>query len=254
MVTTTTPAPAAPVPGPTNSFARVFGALFSPKGTFGSIAKQPTWVLPLILMCVFQIALIATFSKQVGWRAFMERQNQSNSRVAKQMEQMTPDQREQMLNNQVKIAPIIGYVGAVLGPFIGALIVAVIFLAAFNLVLGSRIGFKTSLGIVSYAWVPALIAMILGIVIVFIKDPSTVDLQNLVASNPGAILSEDSPRWMVSLLGSLDLFSFWSMILLAFGFSATDAKKITFGKAFGTILSVWAIYVLLKVGIAAAFS
>jgi hypothetical protein len=252
MVTTATPAPE--VPAPVSSVGRVFGALFSPKDTFGSIAKQPTWVLPLILVCVFQIALIAIFSKQVGWRAFMERQNQTNSRVAKQMEQMTPDQREQMLNNQVKIAPIVGYAGAVLGPFIGAVIVSGIFLAAFNLVLGSRIGFKTSLGIVSYAWVPALIAMILGIVIILIKDPSTVDLQNLVASNPGAVLSEDSPRWMVSLLGSLDLFSFWSMILMAFGFSATDSKKISFGKAFGTILSVWAIYVLLKVGLAAAFS
>jgi len=252
MATTATPAPEAPAP--VSSIGRIFGAIFNPKETFASIAKQPTWFLPLLLFCVFQISLIAIFSQHVGWRAFMERQNQNNSRVEKQMEQMTPDQREQMLNNQVKIAPIIGYVGAVVGPFIGAVVVAAIFLAVFNFVLGARIGFKSSLGIVSYAWVPGLIGILLGIVIIFIKDPSTVDLQNLVASNPGAMLSDDSPRWLVSLLGSFDIFSFWNMILMAFGFSATDTKKISFGKALGAILGVWACYVLIKVGLAAAFS
>jgi hypothetical protein len=252
MVSTATPAPEAPAP--ISSVGRIFGALFSPKATFDSIAARPTWVLPLILICLVQISLITIFSKQVGWRPFMERQDQNNSRVQKQMEQMTAEQKEQMLNNQVKFAPIFGYVGSVLGPFIGAVIVAAIYLAAFNLVLGSKIGFKTSLGIVSYAWVPGLIGGILGIVIIFLKDPSTVDLQNLVASNPGAMLSDDSPKWLVSLLGSLDVFSFWTMILMAFGFSATNPKKISFGKAFGTVLSVWFIYVLIKVGLSAAFS
>jgi hypothetical protein len=56
------------------------------------------------------------------------------------------------------------------------------------------------------------------------------------------------------LLGSLDLFSFWMMILMAIGYSATNPKKISVGKAFGSIIAVWFIYVLVKVGIAAAFS
>lgn len=254
MVTTAAPAPEAPAPAPVSSVGRLFGALFSPKATFYSIAARPTWVLPLVLICLIQITLVVVFSKQVGWRSFMERQNQNSSRVQKQMEGMTADQKEQMLNNQAKIAPIFFYVGAVLGPFLGAFIVAAVYLGAFNLILGSRIGFTTAVGIVSYAWVPGLIAGILGIVIIFLKDPATVDLQNLVASNPGAMLSDDSPKWLVSLLGSLDVFSFWTMILMSFGFSATNPKKISVGKAFGTVLSVWFIYVLIKVGLTAALS
>jgi hypothetical protein len=254
MVTTATPAPEAPAPAPVSSVGRIFGALFSPKTTFESIATRPTWVLPLILICLIQITVIMVFSKQVGWRAFMERQNQTNSRVQKQMENMTADQKAQMLDNQTKFAPIIGYIGAVIGPFVGALIVGAIYLAAFNLILGSRIGFTTSVSIVSYAWVPGIIVGILGIVILFLKDPATVDLQNLVASNPGAMLSDDSPKWLVSLLGSLDIFSFWTMILMSFGYSATNPKKISFGTAFGTVLSVWFIYVIIKVGLTAMFS
>jgi hypothetical protein len=58
----------------------------------------------------------------------------------------------------------------------------------------------------------------------------------------------------VSLLGSLDLFSFWTMILMALGYSATSPKKISVGSAFFTVFACWALYVLCKVGLAAAFS
>jgi hypothetical protein len=102
--------------------------------------------------------------------------------------------------------------------------------------------------------VPGLIAGLLGILVLFLKDPSTVDIQHLVATNAGAFLSDDAPKWQESLLSSLDLFTFWSMILMGMGYNAANPKKISFGKALGTIVVVWAIYVVCKVGIAAAFS
>jgi hypothetical protein len=59
---------------------------------------------------------------------------------------------------------------------------------------------------------------------------------------------------MVTLFTAFDLFAFWNIILMAFGFSAADPKKISFGKALGTVVAVWLLWVLLKVGLAAAFS
>ena len=167
---------------------------------------------------------------------------------------MTPDQREQMLATQTKYASIFGYVGAVLGAFIGALVVAAILLAAFNLMSGGGINFVTSLGIVTHSWVPGIIGGLLGILVIFLKDPSTVDIQHLVATNAGAFLSDDAPKWQESLLSSLDIFTFWTMILMAIGYSAANPKKISFGKALVTIGVVWAIYVACKVGFASAFS
>src|ERR1700679_899685 len=105
---------ATPSPAPTgsdNSFGRIFGAIFSPKPTFESIAQRPTWIVPLILIILVSALVIAVFGQRVGWRNFMIRQNQQNSRAQKQMEQMTPDQRDHMLDQQTKIAPIFGYVG-----------------------------------------------------------------------------------------------------------------------------------------------
>lgn len=252
MATAATPSP---VPaGSDNSFARVFGAIFSPKPTFESIARRPTWIVPLLLIIVVSVMVIAVFGQRVGWRSFMIRQNQQSSRVQKQMEQMTPEQRDHMLDQQTKIAPIFGYVGVIVGTLVGALLVGAVLMVILNLVGSTKIPFKTSLGIVSYSWVPAIIGGLLGILIMFIKDPSTVDIEHLVASNAGAFLSDDSPKWLSTLLTSFDIFVFWTMILMALGYSATDPKKLSFGKALTTIFIVWLFYVLVKVGFTAAFS
>ncbi|MGA2899811.1 MAG: YIP1 family protein [Candidatus Acidiferrales bacterium] len=194
------------------------------------------------------------FSQRVGWRSFMIRQDQQNSRLQKQMDQMTPEQRDKMLDQQTKIAPIFGYVFGVLGIFIVAVIIATVLMVAFNMMIGGGIGFTTSLGIVTHSWVPGIIGGLLGILVLFLKDPSTIDLQHLVAANAGAFLSDDAPKWQEALLSSFDLFTFWSMILMGIGYSAANPKKISFGKALGTIVVVWAVYVVCKVGLTAAFS
>jgi hypothetical protein len=247
---TPTPAPAAT----DNSFSRIFGVLFSPKPTFESIARRPTWALPLILSVLVGLAATTVITQRVGWRTVIDREIASSPRAQKQMEQLTPEKRDDALNAQARFTPYVVYAINVLVPFVGAVVVGAIFLLAFNVVGGARINFKTSLAVVAYSWVPLLIAGLLGILVLFLKDPSTVDVKNLVASNPGALLSDDSPKWLVSLMTSLDLFSFWTMILMAVGYQAADPKKISFGKALVTVVGVWLIYVIIKVGWVAAFS
>lgn len=231
-----------------NSLGRIFGALFSPKETFESIARRPTWLLPVILGSIVFIGTVAAFSQRGGWPSFMRRQVESSSRF----EQLPPDQQQRILDTQIRYAPIGGYVEGVLFPPIGALLLAAIFLGAFNLAFGTNLRFKTCLAVVSYAWVPMLVSGLLGILIIFLKDPATIDLRNLAASNVGAFMPEGTAKWLLALLSSLDIFSFWFMILLAIGFRAAAVpKKLSFGTAFATILLLWTILVLAKVGLAA---
>jgi hypothetical protein len=256
MASAETPSPATSpaTTGSDSSLGRIFGVLFSPKSTFESIVRRPTWILPLILIAVVSVGVIFTFSQRVGWREFIIRQDQQNSRTQKQMESMTEEQREKMIDMQTKVAPIFAYVVVVVGPFIAAVVVGAVLMLAFNLVYGTKIGFLPSMAVVSYSWVPGIIGALLGILILFLKDPSTVDLDHLVASNAGAFLADDSARWLVTLLTAFDLFVFWNIILMAFGFSAADPKKISFGKALATVVGVWLIYVIVKVGLVAAVS
>lgn len=246
--------PTQPAPAPVSSFGRLFGVFFEPKATFESIVQRPTWVLPMLAVILISIVIVALIGSRVGWRQVMERQIANSPRAQQRMEQIPPDQREQIMARQAKFAGVIAYVAVVAGTAIAEVVVAALLLAVFNIVSGSKIGFSTSLGIVTHSWMPYVIAGLLGILILFIKDPTTIDTQNLVASNPGALLPDGSARWLVALLTSLDLFTFWVLALQGIGYSATNPKKISFGKAFSYILLVWLFFVLVKVGLAAAFA
>jgi hypothetical protein len=251
----TSPAPSTATGGSDNSFGRVFGVLFSPQPTFESIVRRPTWILPLILLVFVGMAATTAITQRVTWRTVIDRAIEKSPKAQKRVEQIPPEKRDDTLNTQAIFTEYALYGVNVLAPFIVAVVAGAIFMAAFIIVGGAKIPFKTSLAIFAYAWVPGLIAGLLAILVLYIKnDPSTIDVKNIVASNPGVLLSDESPQWLVSLLSSLDLFSFWEIILLAIGYRAADPKKISFGMALGTVVSVWLIYVLIGVGWNAAFS
>ena len=243
-------APPTPAPTTDNSFSRVFGVLFAPQPTFESIVRRPTWIVPVILGCIVFMAVVAVFTQRGGWPSFFEKQAANSSR----MQRMSMEERERAMNAQVKFAPTFGYVEGVIIPPIAALLVAAVLMLVFNLSGATKVDFKTSLGIVSYAWVPWLIHGVLSILILFLKDPSTVDLQNIVASNPGAFLSDDASKWLVSLVSSIDIFAIWTLVLLAIGYSATNARKLSFGKALVLVAIPWIFFIAIKVGLTAAFS
>jgi hypothetical protein len=244
----TTPAPE--TPQEIGSLGRIAGAIFSPKPTFRSIVRRPDWLLPIVLGCLVFMAVVGSFTYRGGWASFLEKQDEDSSRV----QEMTPEARQSLLDRQVRFAPKLGYAEGVFLPFLSALVVAGIFLGTFTITGGVKTDFKTSLAIVAYAGMPWIIHGLLSVVIIFLKDPATVDLQNVLASNAGAFLSGDAPKWLAALLGSIDIFAIWNLILLGVGFSAINPKKLSFGSAFLTVFLVWIFYVLVKVGAIAVIS
>lgn len=245
MAVTTAAVPETPHMG---ALARVFGALFSPRATFQDIARKPSWLMPLLILILLDIAIVAIFSYRVGWVAFMEKQNMQSRRAQRQMAQMTPEQREHMLKLQAKIAPIAGYVGAVVGFSIVALIVAAIFMGIFNATSSASLDFKTSFAVVTHSWMPTTIPFLLGIIVLFLKPPDTVNLQNLVASNVGAFLSPSAPQWQQSTGASLDIFTVWVLGLMAFAYSVVRPRKLKLGTSLAWVVGVWVVYVLIKAG------
>ncbi|MGB7022191.1 MAG: YIP1 family protein, partial [Candidatus Acidiferrales bacterium] len=204
MATTTAAVPEAPQQQ-IGAFGRIIGAIINPRPTFEDIARKPGWLLPVLLLIILSLTITTVFGKRVGWRAFMEKQLAQNSRV----QQLTPEQREQTLETQVKVAPILGYVFGVIGFPIVALVIAAIFMGIFNATSSAALDFKTSFSVVVHSWMPYVIASLLGILILYLKPPDQIDLQNLVASNAGTFLSSDAPKWLLALCTSLDIFTFW---------------------------------------------
>jgi hypothetical protein len=252
-MTMTTPPSAiestAPQPARLSAFGRLTGVLFSPKATFEDIAAKPGFILPIIIIIGLTVAVVAVFGQRVGWRQFMEQQFAKSPQTAN----LSAEEKEQRMATAVKIAPIIGYVQIIVVP-IAALIIGAVLMGAFNLIASARITFLQSLSIVSYGWVPGIIGGVIGLILLFIKSPDTIDLEHLVASDVGAFLSGDSPKWLMSLCTSLNLFTFWEIVLMGIGFSAASPKKVSIGKGITIVAVCWAIWTLGKVGWVGAFS
>jgi hypothetical protein len=228
--------------------ARLTGVYFSPGAAMADVAARPQrWWIPLILFIVVQMVYMNLYGSRVGWERTVRQQIESSSRY----EQMTPEQREQGLRMGVKMAGIMSYGGVAIGVPVVALVMAGVLMFALNL-MGSKSSFKQSFSIVAYSMMIGVLVQLLAIGVMFLKNPEDFDIRNPLAFNAGALVSSTAPKWLASLAGSLDVFSFWSMAVLAFGYAATS-KKMTWGKAFCGILALWAVYVVGKTGWVAMF-
>ena len=251
MATTTSlPAPDAQEKPGISPFGRIIGVFFSPKATFEDIARKPSWVLPVILLTVLSIGVSFSINQRVNWREFMAQQIEKSPQSAN----MSAEQKEQRIEGGAKFSPIVTWVIGVCGPILFTLIVALVMWGAYNLLGGANTDFGTSFAITTHAALTGLVSSLLFILVLYLKPAGTVDMENPVATNLAALLPEDSAKWLVVLLKSIDIFTFWTLILLAIGFATTNPKKLKGSKAFTIAFSVWAVYVVLRVGSAWIFS
>jgi len=242
--------PAAPVQ-PMGLFDRLIGVLFDPTPAFADLAARPTgWWLPLALLMVITVGFIFAFTQRVGWERFMRQQLESSPRV----QQLSVEQREQALQQQLRFVPTVAHIqGALAWPVI-TLVVGGAFLFVFNILLGAQVVFRQAYAVVCYGCLPQAVGGLLAIVVMFLKDPADFDLQNPVATNLAAFLDPSAtPKWLQALGGSLDLFSFWTLLLLATGFAAAG-RKISWSKACTWVVASWVLWVAVKTGGAWIFS
>jgi len=174
---------------------------------------------------------------------------ETNARV----QALPAEQREQAVERGAKFGAIFGYVGAVLGvPLSLALIAAVLLLT--SKMIGAQLTYRQLFAINSYAALTALVVVGLSTVVLFLVPPDDYDIQNPIAFNIGAYLDPQStPKAIYSLAGSMDLFTFWRITLLAIGICAASSRTVSFGKALAAVALPWGLMVVVKMGWAVMF-
>jgi Yip1-like protein len=247
MATVTTPAGPAPQPEPASAVGRIFGVFFSPRAAFESIARRPTWLAPLIVVTVISFGMNVVLAKRVDWRAYTQTQLEKTGRS-----DQVPN--EQAMNRVVMGQKFSRYVRGVVGDTLAALFSSAIYLGIFNLLFNAELKFKSVLSVICFTMMPTALKELLGIGILYLKDPATINPDNFIASGLGAFLGSNVPNWLMVLGITVDLFVFWGMILAVIGFHSLNPKKIKTGTALGAVVGVYLFFVLLAVGVTAAFS
>jgi hypothetical protein len=248
MATTAVPAPEAQAP--INHFGRIIGVFFSPKETFQSIAQRPSWILPVVLMTVLGVIVGFSLNKRVDWREIASKRIEESPRAS----QLSAEQKEQQIAMGAKISPAIAYAFGLVGPILLVVIVSAVMLGAYNLLGGANANFKVALGIVSHAYLVTVVSSLLFLLVLFLKPPGTVNIENPVAANLGAFLPEGTSKTLMALGTAIDLFSFWIICLIGVGFAAFNPKKLKLGSSISIALAVWALYQAFRLGVTFIFS
>jgi Yip1 domain len=233
-----------------SAFGRLVGVVFSPKATFEDIARKPSWWLPVVALVVLSVLVAFGVNQKMNWRDYVGQQIEKSPASA----QLSAEQKEQRIEGGAKFAPLFAYLFGIPAPVLVVLAIALVMWGSYNLLAGTDLNFKTAFGIVSHAFVPALIGNILFLIVLLFKPYGTLDLQNPVATNVATFLPEDSAKWLMALGKNLDIFILWMTLLMAIGFAAARPKKLKGGKSFGIAFGLLAVWIVLRVGLAFIFS
>ncbi len=246
----TIPAPVAEPQPAISPIGRIFGIFFSPKATFEDIVRKPGWLLPVIILAFLGLAVAIGLNQKMNWREFMSQQIEKSPQAST----MSAEQKEQRIEAGAKFAPISTYVFGVPAPLILILVVALIMWGAYNVLGGVNVGYKTALSIVAHAYVPVMLSNLVFLLVLFLKAPGTIDLENPVATNLAAFFPEDTAKWLQAFGKNMDIFTLWVVALIAIGFAATNPKKLKGGTSFGIAFGMFAAYLVIRVGLAFALS
>ncbi|HEY7574611.1 MAG TPA: Yip1 family protein [Thermoanaerobaculia bacterium] len=238
------PAPSgAPTPGD-SALGRIPGVFFSPVRTFEAIARRPTWIAPVVLWLLASLAITSIVVPR------LDLEKMTRERFEKSGQTIPPERLEEMVAQQKKFAPIFGYLWAAVSAVGIPLLVAVIVWGAFR-AFGWDSTYKQTLGVTAHAFLPGVLgALLLMPLVARVErvDPSAIG--DILRSNLGFLVERDS-KALHALLGSIDIFTFWTIALMTVGMAS--AAKIRRGPAAAVIVTLWLLYVLGKAGLAAAF-
>ena len=233
--------------GPEMSTAETLtGIFFEPSRTYETLRARPRFLIAGLIVLALTSLLTLVLYTRVDMSQFIR------SRIEQSQASSGVEISEEQMQMQVRVGRIFGMVAI-------PLLVPISFAAGAGLyllgvmVFGGSITYKKALSVWAYSSVPPAVLMVLiGVLILFLKAPETIDPERMIATNPGALLGEGSPRVLVALLSQFDLLRFYGLFLAALGLRKVG--KLSSGAAWGVVLALWAFGALLAVGSAAIFS
>jgi hypothetical protein len=224
---------------------RLLGALVAPAETFEAIAARPTWVAPLVLLIVLATLTGYLVSGRVDYERMMRQQNDRSGG------QMTAEQVENAAQRAKTVAPIAGLAGGLVVTPAVYLIVALLYWVGFKL-LGSDLSYKSSLATALHSMLPSAVSALLAIPVIWRHGTLTSEEArsgSFLASNLGFLAPADAGPAVRSLLTSIDLFSLWTVALAIVGYRIV--ARVSRGAAIGVVLTLWLLFVVGKVALAA---
>jgi hypothetical protein len=219
------------------------GIFFEPSRTFDALRTRPRFLVAGIILLVAVIIVTALLYMRVDMGQFIRDRIEQSPNAA----QISEQQKE----TQVKFGKILGMVlipVSVPVTIAGGSALYLLLVLAF----GGSINYKKALSVWTYSSLPQhLLGALIAILVLFLKSPDSIQPERLVATNPGALMGEGTSKVLVAVLSQIDLLKFYGLFLAAIGLRRI--AKLSSGQAWGVVLTLWILGLLLAVASAALF-
>jgi hypothetical protein len=234
---------------PLSEMQRISGVFTEPSRVFPDIARHGRWWLAVAILILLSVVSVSAMVARVGYDLMIEKALEQS----RQVQEMSAEQRAQVYESQRKFMPIAFRVLPPIAVFGSMLIAAGALLFSYRFLLDTDVKYREALNITVYASLPpAIVANIMFYALLYLKPPEEFDFESAGGLSIGSFLSRDTAAWQRSLANSLDLFTIWTIVLIATGFTAfCGARKLPFGRSLWGVLVPWLVYVLGKAGFAA---
>lgn len=217
-----------------NAFERIAGVFHEPKVVFNDIAQRPTFMAALIVVIAFSMLSSGFTVYRLGGFEEMSRKQLDSIGRSNGMNMGGADHVQTTANiNRVRV-----YATPVLYACYVAVLGGVLLLG--NWLFGGTATYRQLFAVASHAQLPSVIAAMLVIIVVALRDPSDLDPQRIAVTNLGFFVEAGSNKTLHRLLASLDVFTFWQIFLLGTG--ASEAAGI--GRVKGLVVAFlpWCAY------------
>jgi Yip1-like protein len=232
----TTAAPGAP-PAPQGLVARFLGIIASPRETFQVVAAYPKWFGMLALtMTIVAVCSALPLTTDEGREAALEVQ-------VSQMESFgmkVDDAMYEQMRGRMAFAPYTtaGFV-IIIAPIV-TVIIAAVFFAIFNAAMGGEASFKQVYAVVVHAGVISALQQLFTGPLNYFRGTMTS------ATNLAVLLPMiDEKSFAGHLLGAIDLFMIWYVMVLAIGLGVLYRRRTR-----PIAIGLFAVYAVIAIVIA----
>ncbi|HEX8211608.1 MAG TPA: YIP1 family protein [Longimicrobium sp.] len=210
--------------GPGSLGRRILDTFVSPGELFSRLGTAPPWVDVLMVAALVTTAAMVLIPSEVWLESSREALNNMTD----------PRAREAMsAETMARYSRISAPIGAFIGTFLTAFIVAGLLKLVFGVMMGGEATFAQYRGVVSHAALISALGLVVTLPIWIVTGDMTTQLS-------AALLAPDLPKGVVrSLLQALAVFNIWWLAVVALGVAAVNRGKVSMAAAAGVIFGVF---------------
>ncbi len=238
-MTSSAPSDAPALPG---LFARAIGVITSPGETFRHVTRTPKVAGMLFLVCAAAALTqgLPQFTER-GRAMVLEMQVEQTERFTGQP---VTDETYEVLRQRGQFGAYMALLGSfIFVPFVSVVMTAILW-AAFNTIMGGTATFKHVMAVVVHSQIIGSVGGLISAPVMYMRGQMSTSVANL-----GALAASlDEGSYLARVLGMIDLFAVWWIVVLAIGL-ATLYKRTVSGVTTGLLIT----YLVIVLGFASIF-